>query len=179
MTVTAPELLLEASARGLTPVTAKSMGWSFGDAPQSLIPIESARITWPASTYGATWSQSQKRWLLDHSGLPNLDQEGYHLGPATLVVQMVSITDSIYKDKVGGVTPFSATVGSGKCYILRDGGYIPCLWNRASQESGTTFTDLAGEEVSFARGQIWFALTSKEPEFKFAPLQDATKSTNK
>jgi hypothetical protein len=45
--------------------------------------------------------------------------------------------------------------------------------------SGTSFTDLSGTEVSFEKGQIWFALTSKEPVFTAQSLQDATKSASK
>jgi hypothetical protein len=179
MMLNAPALVREAASRGAIFESSKSMGWKFGDTSQLARKIDSAEISWPAARYGATWSAAENRWLLTHNGVPNLDSDGFHLGPANLVVQIVSITDSIYKDKVGGVTPFSATVGSGKCYLLRDGSYLPCLWNRATAESGTTFTDLSGGEAFFAPGQTWFALTSNEPVFKGEILQDATKTNSK
>jgi hypothetical protein len=179
MMLKAPELLRAASERGVTPATSADMGWTFGDAPEELIPITSAHISWPASSYDADWSLEEERWLLKHNGNINLDETGYQLGPKTFVIQIVSITDSIYKDKVGGVTPFSATVGEGSCFILRNGGYLPCRWNRESESEGTTFTELSGKEVTFEKGQIWFALTSKEPVFTTSTLQDATKSASK
>lgn len=179
MMLKAPELLVAASERGITPVTSKKMGWKFGDLSQKLISIESAHISWPASSYDAKWSPEEDRWHLTHNGNIDSDAEGYVLGPKTFVIQIVSITDSIYKDKVGGVTPFSATVGSGKCYLLRNGGYLPCNWSRESEASGTTFTDFNGVEVTFEPGQIWFALTAKEPEFAPNSAQDATTSTRK
>ena len=179
MMVKAPELLLAARERGVSPAISTSMGWKFGQAPEDLLPIQSARITWPASSYEVIWSVEENRWLLKHNGNINLDDTGFNLGPKTFVVQIVSITDSIYKDKVGGVTPFSATVGEGNCYILRNGGYLPCRWNRPTEIDGTTFTDLAGNEATFEKGQIWFALTAKEPVFTAQPLQDATKSASK
>ncbi|CAN2200760.1 Protein of unknown function DUF3048, C-terminal domain containing protein [Candidatus Nanopelagicaceae bacterium] len=179
MMVKAPELLAAAAQRGVTPAVSTKMGWKFGDAPTGLSPITSAHISWPASSYDVQWSPEEERWLLRHNGNPNSDETGYILGPKTFVVQFVSITDSIYKDKVGGVTPFSATVGEGNCYILRNGGYLPCKWNRLDQASGTTFTDLSGNETSFEKGQIWFALTAKEPVFTAKSLQDATKSASK
>jgi hypothetical protein len=179
MMVKAPELLVAAHDRGVSPVRSTSMGWKFGQAPEELSPIESAYIAWPASSYDVTWSNAEDRWLLKHNGNANVDDTGYNLGPKTFVVQIVSITDSIYKDKVGGVTPFSATVGEGKCYILRNGGYLPCRWNRPTETDGTAFTDLSGNEVAFEKGQIWFALTSKEPVFTAQRLQDATKSASK
>lgn len=157
----------------------KSMGWSFGDAPQDMQNFDSVHISWPASSYDAAWSKEESRWLLSHTGTPNLDDTGYQLGPKTLLIQMVSITDSIYKDKVGGVTPFTATVGSGRCYLLRDGAMAQCLWERGDALGGTRFTDLAGNEVTFDRGQIWFALTSKEPEFKGLVRQGATPTPTK
>jgi hypothetical protein len=179
MMVKVPELLAEAKTRGVNPVVASSMGWTFGSAPESLIPIDSAHISWPASSYDATWSSEEDRWLLTHNGNINTDETGYTLGPKTFIIQIVSITDSEFKDKVGGVTPYSATVGNGDCYLLRNGGYVPCRWSRMSQESGTTFTDANGNILTFEKGQIWFALTSKEPVFTASSLQDATKSASK
>lgn len=179
MMLNAPELLAEAKDRGIEPITASSMGWSFGNKSDDAIPLKNAHISWPASSYDATWSTEEERWLLTHNGKVDVDDTGYVLGPKTFIIQLVSITDSIYHDKVGGVTPFSATVGEGKCYLLRNGTYIPCHWSRMSAESGTTFTDLAGKELFFEKGQIWFALTAKEPIFTPADKQDATTSASK
>jgi hypothetical protein len=179
MMVKVPELLDESKNRGNALAESAPMGWRFGDAPENLIQISKVHISWPASSYGAEWSADEDRWLLTHNGNADLDDTGYRLGPKTFVIQIVSITDSIYRDKVGGVTPFSATVGNGRCYLLRDGGYIPCLWNRPTAESGTTFTDELGNAVNFETGQVWFALTSKEPVFTPAQSQDATKSASK
>ena len=179
MMLRAPELLVEAKTRGISPATSANMGWNFGDPAENLIAIKSAHISWPASSYDVKWSEKEERWLLDHNGKLNVDSTGYVLGPKTFIIQMVSISDSIYKDKVGGVTPFSATVGSGTCYLLRNGGYLPCLWNRPSEDSGTAFTDPSGEELTFEAGQIWFALTAKEPVFTRAGVQDATNTGSK
>lgn len=179
MMLSAPELMQEATTRGANIEVSKPMGWKFGDKSELAKRISGVDFSWPAARYSATWSEQENRWLLTHGGSPNLDSQGFHLGPTNIVIQLVSITDSIYKDKVGGVTPFTATVGSGKCYLLRDGSYLPCQWNRPTPESGTTFTDLSGKEVFFTPGQIWFALTSKEPVFKGEILQDAMNSNSK
>jgi hypothetical protein len=179
MMLNAPAMIEEAKLRGSNFELSKPMGWKFGETSSLAKKISGVDISWPAARYGATWSIDEKRWLLTHNGALNLDSDGFHLGPANLVIQIVSITDSIYKDKVGGVTPFTATVGSGKCYLLRDGSYLPCRWDRPTPESGTTFTDEAGAEVYFTPGQIWFALTSKEPIFKGEILQDATQRNSK
>ena len=147
--------------------TANNVGWSFGDAPQGGKPTESVIMHWPAARYSAAWSESQSRWLLSHNSESDVSESGIVLGPTTLVIQMVSITDSEYRDKVGGITPFSQTVGNGRGFILRDGKTFNALWSRASEGVGTTWTSSDGKEIKFAPGQIWVALTDREPDFTY------------
>ena len=149
--------------------TSKNMGWNFGNAPTGGVPISSVHLSWPANSYDAHWSTKESRWLLDHAHTPDIASSGIQLGPKTLVIQNVSITDSIYKDKVGGVTPFSATIGTGTGYILRDGRYFAATWSRPDAASGTSWKSLDGKEISFAKGQIWVALTDKAPIFQPIP----------
>lgn len=173
------DLLLDSlKAKGVKLEESKSVGWKFGDSPDGGEVVSDIHLSWPASSYDAHWSEDEGRWLLDHVGTPNLSDSGVRLGASTLVIQKVKITDSIYKDKVGGVTPFSPTVGTGEGYIARDGKVFKALWNRPSEESGTKWTTIDGAEISFKKGQIWVALTDKEPIFKKKSV-DATKSGSK
>ena len=149
--------------------SAKSIGFEFGDLPEGGVPTDSAVMHWPAARYSATWSDEQSRWLLSHNNSLDVAESGVVLGPTTLVIQMVSITPSEYKDKVGGVTPFSQTVGTGKAYVLRDGQRFVTTWSRASSEVGTTFTLPDGTVMQFDPGQIWIALTDREPDFTSPP----------
>jgi hypothetical protein len=148
---------------------AKYVGSIFGDLQEGGSPTSKVVMHWPAATYSATWSESENRWLLTHNNALNIAESGVHLGPSTLIIQMVSITPSEYKDKLGGVTPFSQTVGSGKAYVLRNGELFATTWNRASAQSGTIFTLENGEQMKFASGQIWIALTDREPDFTSRP----------
>ena len=160
------DLLMElATSRNLEFAQSKNMGWKFGNAPESGEEVTSVEVSWPTSSYSAVWSPSESRWLLNYRKAAKIADSGQHLGASTFVIQLVSITDSIYKDKVGGVTPFTATVGSGRGYVLRDGKSIPALWSRPSPTDGTTWKTLDGDEIAFAKGQIWVALTDKEPVF--------------
>lgn len=179
MILKSKDLLSKAQENGASFALSKSAGWNFGKPATNLKKITSARVTWPANSYDISWSESENRWLLSHNGQPNLDSTGYHLGPKTFVVQIVSITDSIYSDKVGGITPLSKTVGSGECYILRNGGYVRAKWSRPTEADGTTFTNFKGEELTFDRGQIWFALSSNIPTFAEVAAQDAPVKANK
>jgi len=106
-----------------------------------------------------------------------MSDSGKNLGPTTLVIQNVSITASEFHDKVGGVTPFSATVGSGTGYILRDGKSFQAIWSRPTAESGTQWSTPDGEGINFAPGQIWIALTDKVPTFTLKSEATPTPST--
>ena len=149
--------------------SAKNIGFNFGSLQEGGAPTSKAVMHWPAATYSASWSAEESRWLLSHNNSVNLADSGVVLGPTTLVIQMVSITPSEYKDKVGGVTPFSQTVGSGKAYVLRDGQRFVTTWNRPSSVAGTTFAFADGTIMNFDPGQIWIALTDQEPDFTSPP----------
>jgi len=164
------DLLMEyVQERGYEFAQSKSAGWQFADETELGMAISSAKISWPAANYEVFWSAEKEAWQLSHNGAPNLSSTGERLMANTFVIQLVSITDSIYKDKVGGVTPFSATVGSGRGFILRDGKYIEGNWSRPSDSAGTRWTTDSGEEIPFTRGALWIALTDKAPSFTTIP----------
>jgi hypothetical protein len=159
-------LLMSQLADQKTPiVTSKNMGWTFGQAPVGGQAILSVKLKWPSNTYTAIWSPTESRWLLVHSNTPDLAADGSQLGPTTFVIQTVSITPSQYHDKFGGVTPFSATIGSGTGYVLRNGLAFKAMWNRPDAASGTTWTLPDGTPIPFAGGQVWVALTNSPPVF--------------
>jgi hypothetical protein len=165
MMLQAQKLMANVAEAQLPVAISKSVGWSFGDRPDTGTAITSGKVSWPATSYEVNWSTTEKRWLLSQKGVANVSAAGVHLGPTTFVIQLISITDSIYRDKVGGVTPFSETIGTGKGFILRNGRAIDATWSRPTGDRGTTWKTLDGEEIKFAPGQIWIALTDKEPVF--------------
>ncbi|MFA5918822.1 MAG: DUF3048 domain-containing protein [Candidatus Nanopelagicaceae bacterium] len=173
------DLLMDRLKEESVPIdVSKNMGWNFAlAAPLGGNPINSVQLKWPANSYTATWSSTQSRWLLSQNGKADLAADGKQLGPTTLAIQMVSITPSIYHDKFGGVTPFSATIGQGDGFILRDGFSYPGKWSRPSATSGTTWSQIDGSPLPFAPGQIWVALTNTAPVFAL-PTPAATTSAS-
>jgi len=177
MVLRADLLMQKIIDKGYVVDTAKSVGWKFGSTDLPGVAISQVVMHWPAATYSATWSEAEKRWLLSHNNEPDLSETGKRLGPTTLVIQMVSITASEYGDKFGGVTPFSNTVGTGTGYILRDGKSYTATWNRPSNLDGTTWSALDGSELTFAPGQVWVALTDREPDFTLIPASASASPT--
>jgi len=165
MVLRADLLLEKVRSDGREIAQSRSVGWNFGDAPAGGIAITGAEINWPAASYELTWSSAEERWLISNNGVANMSTSGTQHGPTTFVIQLVEILPSEYGDKFGGVTPFSKTVGSGTGYVLRDGKYFSATWTRPDELSGTTWRALDGSELAFARGQVWIALTEKNPQF--------------
>jgi hypothetical protein len=145
--------------------SAKNVGFIFGELQEGGTPIQKVEVNWPAATYSAEWSDTEARWLLSHNKKLNLAESGVVLGPTTFVIQMVKIVPSEYGDKFGGVTPLSETIGTGKAYVLRNGERFVTTWTRATADSGTTFSFSDGTTMNFDPGQVWVALTDREPEF--------------
>jgi hypothetical protein len=165
MVLRADLLLEKVRSDGREIATSRSVGWSFGDLPNGGTAITEAKVNWPAASYEVKWSTEEERWLIFNNGVPNMSASGIQHGPTTLLIQLVEILPSEYGDKLGGVTPLSKTVGNGTGFVLRDGKYFPATWSRPDELSGTTWLALDGSELPFARGQIWIALTEKNPQF--------------
>jgi hypothetical protein len=166
MFLNAQTLMTNELSKGIVIDPAKNVGWNFSDDAQNKgFEVTDVTMHWPAQKYSASWNAVDNRWFLSVNAEPDLSNLGKNLGPTTLVIQLVSITPSEYGDKFGGNTPFSQTIGSGNGYVLRDGIAIAAKWNRPNAFSGTTWVDATGAEIKFAPGQIWVALTDKEPDF--------------
>ena len=165
MVLRADLLLEKVHSDGREIATSRSIGWIFGDLPTGGTAITGAKMSWPAASYDITWSIEEERWLISNNGIPNMSASGSQHGPTTFVIQLVEIFPSEYGDKFGGVTPYSKTVGTGTGFVLRDGKYFPATWSRPDELSGTTWRALDGSDLPFARGQVWIALTEKNPQF--------------
>jgi hypothetical protein len=165
MVLRADLLMEKVRSDGREIATSKSVGWTFGELPSGGIAIKDATVSWPAAKYEVTWSALESRWLISNNGVANMSDSGIQHGPTTFLIQIVEILPSEYGDKFGGVTPFSETIGTGNGYVLRDGQYFPAIWSRVDELSGTQWRTTAGEEIPFARGQVWIALTEKNPQF--------------
>ncbi len=165
MVLRADLLLEKVRSDGREIAQSRTVGWTFGDLPNGGTAITEAKINWPAAFYEVKWSPTEERWLVFNNGVPNMSASGTQHGPTTFVIQDVEILPSEYGDKFGGVTPYSKTIGTGTGFVLRDGQYFAATWSRPDELSGTTWRTLDGSELPFARGQVWIALTEKNPQF--------------
>jgi hypothetical protein len=160
-----PSLLLErANAKTGTQIDyPKTAPWSFGDAPKGETVTSTAKIKWPSARYELQWDSVSKKYLIYFDGEPNYSASGAQLIADTAIIQLVSVTPSIYGDKFGGVTPFSKTTGSGMAIMLRDGFSYQLTWQRDLATDVTTWLSADGKVANFKPGKIWIFLTDNAP----------------
>ncbi|MEU2296471.1 DUF3048 domain-containing protein [Streptomyces antibioticus] len=130
-------------------------GFRYGPAPGGGTPKATRTVRYPAARFTFTWSERQDRWLVAMDGRPAVTTDGKRLGPATVVVQYVTVRRSGFQDFLGNNTPYTETVGSGRAEVLRGGRSYDVRWTRPSALDGTTFTGGDGTPVDFAEGQVW------------------------
>lgn len=160
-----PELLLKrANEKAATQIDIPKVApWSFGDAPKGETITVSAKVKWPSAKYELRWDNQIKKWLIYFDGEADISANGSQLFADTAIIQIVSITPSIYGDKFGGVTPFSKTTGSGKAVMLRDGVSYQINWQRDLATEVTTWRSADGKIANFKPGKIWIFLTDTPP----------------
>lgn len=160
-----PDLLLErANSNPKIKIdTATASVFPFGEAPAGETITAVAKIKWPSARYELRWDAVGGKWLIYFNDKPKLAATGEHLYADTAIIQIVSITPSIYGDKFGGVTPFSKTTGTGKAVMLRDGFSYQVNWQRDLETELTKWQTITGEDANFKPGRIWIFLTDQVP----------------
>ena len=160
-----PDLLLErANANPKIRIeTATASVFAFGDAPKGETNTAIAKIKWPSAKYELRWDSANEKWLIYFNEKPNMAANGEHLYADTAIIQIVSITPSIYGDKFGEITPFSKTTGNGKAVMLRDGLSYQISWQRNLETDVTTWKSEDGGVANFKPGRTWIFLTDKAP----------------
>ena len=178
-----PNILLEkAHAKDIYFEKASKSGWVFGPTGKNGRKVLGVDFTWPAVKYGADWDKVSKKWLIRQNGDPKMAKAGSQLAADTLVLQLVSITDSEYGDKYGSITPHVETIGTGSALIFRNGKVFEAIWNRPTATDATTWKDATGADIPFAAGQTWIALVDKERQPKVIEAQitsDASSAATK
>ena len=160
-----PDLLLErANANPKIRIeTATASVFPFGDAPKGETNTAIAKVSWPSAKYELRWDSTSDKWLIYFNEKPNMAANGEQLYADTAIIQLVSITPSIYGDKFGEITPFSKTTGSGKAVMLRDGFSYQISWQRNLETDVTTWKSADGGVANFKPGRTWIFLTDKAP----------------
>jgi Protein of unknown function (DUF3048) N-terminal domain/Protein of unknown function (DUF3048) C-terminal domain len=152
----ARQLVAEAHGASL----ARDIGFWFGPPPPGGKATRSRSVSYPAASFGFTWSKAKGRWLVSMDGTPAATTDGGRLSAATVVIQYTTMRTSVFKE-YGFRPPYAESVGSGRAVVLRDGKAWNVRWSRPKGSAGTTFTTASGQPMTFATGQVWVILAYK------------------
>ncbi|HLJ99797.1 MAG TPA: DUF3048 domain-containing protein, partial [Streptosporangiaceae bacterium] len=148
---------LLAEAHGAS--AAHDIGFRFGPAPVGGRATGSFSVSYPAAAFTFRWSAQAGRWLIFMDGSAAEAKEGGQLSASTVVIQYTTVRTSRFLE-AGSRPPYAESAGSGKAVILRDGKAYQALWSRPDRGGGTVFTTGSGQQMTFARGQVWIVLAS-------------------
>lgn len=148
---------LLAEAHGAS--AAHDIGFRFGPAPSGGRPTGSFSVSYPAAAFTFRWSAQARRWLIFMDGSAAKATEGGQLSASTVVIQYTTVRTSRFLE-AGSRPPYAQSTGSGKAVILRDGDAYQALWSRPDRGGGTVFTTGSGQQMTFARGQVWIVLAA-------------------
>jgi len=136
---------------------AHDIGFRFGPPPPGGKVTRSMSVSYPAATFGFTWSAAKGRWLVSMDGARALTTDGGRLAPATVVIQYTTVRKSRFLE-YRQPPPFAKSVGSGTALVLRNGKAWLAYWSRPAAGGGTTFTTASGQPMTFTPGQVWIVL---------------------
>lgn len=139
-----------ASARpGNGPV---DIGFRFGD-PVGGVPAPSATARFsPDTSVGLRYNATTGRYSVSQNGATTNGA-----APATVIIQVVSVQGSGFRDVHGLTTPRTVSTGSGKVTVLRRGASVTGTWSRKGF-GATHYKDAAGKDIVMAAGPVWVLL---------------------
>jgi hypothetical protein len=136
----------------------RDIGFRFGPAPPGGRPVPGTEVRYPATAIGVQWVPAEAQWVISMDGAPLTSASGPRPGAATVVLQRVSVRNTMVRDAAGSPSPFAETVGAGDVVVLRDGLAFTGSWSRPAPDAITTFTLPDGSPLTFARGPVWVVL---------------------
>jgi hypothetical protein len=139
---------------------AQDIGFRFGPAPAGGRAVTSQPVSYPAAWLTFTWSAGKDRWLVSMDGAPAASTEDGQLSAATVVIQYTIVGTSRFTE-YGSRPPYANSTGSGDVLVLRDGQAFQARWSRPAADSGTTFTTVSGQPMTFAPGPVWIVLAAR------------------
>jgi len=117
------------------------------------------------------WDAGTSMFLRSYGTLPAKLANGSQISANNVVVQMVDVTPSQYKeDPTGAKQNLVAMIATGKpAIVFRNGVGVKGVWNRATPDQPTQFVDTAGKVIPLAPGTTWVELVPSDKPVTFVP----------
>src|SRR5690348_2791891 len=89
-------------------------------------PVTAATIRFPAAT--ASWRWDGHQYLRTQDGHADVLMDGAQVTAANVVIMSVALRDSGVRDSLHNVEPWPVVIGSGTCWVLRNGVLVQGTW---------------------------------------------------
>jgi hypothetical protein len=130
------------------------------------IATRQAVVPYPAATAGWTWDGHQ--YLRSQDGHPDMLIPGDQINSANVVIMSVKVVGTGIFETNGAEDPLPVTVGSGRCWLLRDGVRVNGTWHRSAVSHRLHLLDSAGKPLLLTPGRTWVELmpSTQKPTFR-------------
>ncbi|MCL6538430.1 MAG: DUF3048 domain-containing protein [Acidothermus sp.] len=123
-------------------------------------------VHFPSATAG--WQWNGRRYLRTQDGRPDLLTDGSQVSADNIVIMRVALKDRGIRDVTGAVEPWPQVIGSGECWVLRDGVRVPGTWSRTSLTAPMVLRDGAGQVITLRPGRTWVELAPLSAAVNFS-----------
>ena len=118
-----------------------------------------ATLTFSGSASAAwTWSPGTGMYTRVEDGSPHLLVGGAQVSATDVVILSVGVRASGYVDAAHNSVPAVIVIGSGPCWVLRDGIVEEGRWQRASPEVPVALVGADGQPLTLRPGRTWLEL---------------------
>ncbi|MBV9594252.1 MAG: DUF3048 C-terminal domain-containing protein [Actinobacteria bacterium] len=143
---------------------AQSIGftWSADPAPLAATPTANEVDTRVGSTpVQFRFDAASAKYARYINGNLQHAADGNVIATPNVIVQFCQVSsDPSDVDVNGNPSQYTHSVGSGQVAVFRNGHRVDGTWTRASNSSGTTLTDGAGQPIALAPGGAWVVLVA-------------------
>jgi hypothetical protein len=133
-------------------------------APHGLA-TRQATVPFPSATAGWTWDGHQ--YLRSQDGHPDLLIPGDQISSTNVVIMSTKVVGTGIFETNGAEDPLPVTVGSGRCWLLRNGVRVNGTWHRSAVNHRLHLLDSKGHPLLLAPGRTWVELmpSTQTPTF--------------
>ena len=113
------------------------------------------------------WNASPQLYERAQDGTPDVQADGSTITANNVVILSVQITGTGIFDSVHEEDPFVVVIGSGPCWLLRNGQLVQGQWRRPALDSRTELMTDGGAEMTLQPGRTWIELlpAPNQPQF--------------
>lgn len=128
-----------------------------------------ATMAFSAQTSAAwDWDPLGHDWQRSQDGFPDVLADGSQITASDVVILSTATGHTGIFDAAGNEDPLPEVIGSGPCWVMRDGRVVTCTWQRPSIGQSVQLLGPTGTPVALAPGRTWMELLPRPNQPRFS-----------